>query len=288
MFYLLIILLQMKIITKLTDLNKAINKEKNLGFVPTMGSLHKGHKSLIKVSRKLTQKTLVSIFINPSQFNDKEDFESYPRNLAKDLELLKKLKVDIIYLPSINQIYKSKNFPKIILKKSQKILCAKFRKGHFEGVLDVLSRFIKLISPKMMFMGEKDYQQFFLVRDYISKKYDTIVYPCKTIRSANGVAISSRNKLLRKKDLKKSGLIAHKLMKLKRSIYKKNGVDSINTKKSKKLIKETKNSLIQKYSIKVEYLEFRNLINLNTNLNKKPFKLFVSYYLNNVRMIDNF
>ena len=278
----------MKIITKLTDLNKAINKEKNLGFVPTMGSLHKGHKSLIKVSRKLTQKTLVSIFINPSQFNNKEDFESYPRNLAKDLELLKKLKVDIIYLPSINQIYKSKNFPKIILKKSQKILCAKFRKGHFEGVLDVLSRFIKLISPKMMFMGEKDYQQFFLVRNYISKKYDTIVYPCKTIRSANGVAISSRNKLLRKKDLKKSGLISRKLMKLKRSIYKKNGNDNINTKKSKKLIKETKNSLIKKYNIKVEYIELRNLINLNTNLYKKPFKLFVSYYLNNVRMIDNF
>ena len=278
----------MKIITKLTDLNKAINKEKDLGFVPTMGSLHKGHKSLIKVSRKLTQKTLVSIFINPSQFNNKEDFESYPRNLAKDLELLKKLKVDIIYLPSINQIYKSKNFPKIILKKSQKILCAKFRKGHFEGVLDVLSRFIKLISPKMMFMGEKDYQQFFLVRDYISKKYGTIVYPCKTIRSSNGVAISSRNKLLRKKDLKTSGLIAHKLMKLKRSIYKKNGNNSINTKKSKKLIKETKNSLIKKYNIKVEYIELRNLINLNTNLYKKPFKLFVSYYLNNIRMIDNF
>ena len=278
----------MKIITKLTDLNKAINKEKDLGFVPTMGSLHKGHKSLIKVSRKLTQKTLVSIFINPSQFNNKDDFESYPRNLTEDLELLKKLKVDIIYLPSINQIYKSKNFPKIILKKSQKILCAKFRKGHFEGVLDVLSRFIKLISPKMMFMGEKDYQQFFLVRDYISKKYDTIVYPCKTIRSANGVAISSRNKLLRKKDLKTSGLIAHKLMKLKRSIYKKNGNNSINTKKSKKLIKETKNSLIKKYNIKVEYIELRNLINLNTNLYKKPFKLFVSYYLNNIRMIDNF
>ena len=278
----------MKIITKLTDLNKAINKEKDLGFVPTMGSLHKGHKSLIKVSRKLTQKTLVSIFINPSQFNNKDDFESYPRNLTEDLELLKKLKVDIIYLPSINQIYKSKNFPKIILKKSQKILCAKFRKGHFEGVLDVLSRFIKLISPKMMFMGEKDYQQFFLVRDYISKKYGTIVYPCKTIRSSNGVAISSRNKLLRKKDLKTSGLIAHKLMKLKRSIYKKNGNNSINTKKSKKLIKETKNSLIKKYNIKVEYIELRNLINLNTNLYKKPFKLFVSYYLNNVRMIDNF
>ena len=278
----------MKIITKLTDLNKAINKEKNLGFVPTMGSLHKGHKSLIKVSKKLTQKTLVSIFINPSQFNNKDDFESYPRNLTKDIELLKKLKVDIIYLPSINQIYKSKNFPKIILKKKQKILCAKFRKGHFEGVLDVLSRFIKLISPKMMFMGEKDYQQFFLVRDYISKKYGTIVYPCKTIRSTNGVAISSRNKLLEKKDLKTSGLIARKLMKLKRSIYKKNGIDSINIKKSKKLIKETKKSLIKKYSIKVEYIELRNLINLNTNLYKKPFKLFVSYYLNNIRMIDNF
>ena len=278
----------MKLITKITDLNKAVNKEKKLGFVPTMGSLHKGHEFLIKKSKKLCKKTLVSIFINPSQFNNKNDFKNYPRNLDKDIKILRKLKVDIVYLPSINQVYKSNKFPKIILNKTQKILCAKFRKGHFEGVLDVLNRFVNLISPKMMFMGEKDYQQFFLVREYISKRYSTIVYNCKTIRSGNGVAISSRNKLLSKTQFKTSGLIANNLLKLKRSISKKNGIHSINSTKSKELIKKTKRSLTKKYGIKIEYIECRNLINLSANLNKKPFKLFVSYFLNHVRLIDNF
>ena len=278
----------MKLITEITDLNKAVNKEKNLGFVPTMGSLHKGHEFLIKTSTKLCKKTLVSIFINPSQFNNKNDFRNYPRNLKKDLKILRKLNVDIVYLPSTNQIYKSDKFSKITLKKKQKILCAKFRKGHFEGVLDVLNRFIKLISPKLMFMGEKDYQQFFLVRDFISKKYHTIVYCCKTIRSTNGVALSSRNKLLNKTEFKTAGLIANKLSKLKRFITKKNGTYFINDKKSKELIKKTKESLTKKYDIKIEYMECRNLLDLSTNLNKKPFKLFLSYFLKNIRLIDNF
>ena len=167
MFYLLILLLQMKLIKQITDLNKAISKEKELGFVPTMGSLHKGHQSLIKVSKKRCKKTLVSIFVNPTQFNNKDDYKTYPKNLNNDLKTLKRLKVDFVYLPTVNQIYKDLSLTKIILKKSQKILCAKSRKGHFEGVLDVLNRFVKLISPKMMFMGEKDYQQFFLVKNYI-------------------------------------------------------------------------------------------------------------------------
>ena len=158
----------MKLIRHITDLNKAINKENKLGFVPTMGSLHKGHEFLIKNSKKLCKKTLVSIFINPTQFNNKNDFKSYPRDLINDLKFLKKLKVNFVYLPTIKQIYKDKKLFKIKLKNNQKILCAKFRKGHFEGVLDVLNRFVKLISPKIMFMGEKDYQQFFLVRDFIS------------------------------------------------------------------------------------------------------------------------
>ena len=168
----------MKLISQITDLNKAIHKENDLGFVPTMGSLHKGHEFLIKTSQKFCKKTLVSIFVNPTQFNDKNDYKNYPRSLSKDLKILKRLKVDFVYLPTVNQVYKERKLSKITLKKSQKILCAKFRKGHFEGVLNVLNRFIKLISPKMMFMGEKDHQQFFLVRDFISKKYATRVYSC--------------------------------------------------------------------------------------------------------------
>ena len=278
----------MKLIRQITDLNKAFNKQKDLGFVPTMGSLHKGHELLIKTSKKLCKKTLVTIFVNPNQFNNKNDFKNYPRNLSKDLKILKRLKVDLVYLPSINQIYKNKKLPKIILKKSQKILCAKFRKGHFEGVLDVLNRFVKIISPKKMFMGEKDYQQYFLVQDFISKKYTTKVYPCKTVRHQNGMALSSRNKLLNKTDLKTSGLIANQLIKLKSTIYKRNKLKVISSKKIKKLIQKTKVNLIKKFDIKIEYMECRNLSKLTTNLQNKPFKLFVAYYLNNIRLIDNF
>jgi len=278
----------MKLIKQIADLNKAINKENEIGFVPTMGSLHKGHEFLIKVSKIRCKKTLVSIFVNPTQFNNKDDYRDYPKNLSRDLKILKRLKVDYVYLPTIKQVYNEKKLSKITLKKSQKILCAKFRKGHFEGVLNVLNRFVKLISPKMMFMGEKDHQQFFLVKNFVSKKFKTQVISCKTIRNSNGMALSSRNKLLNRADLKSAGSIANRLFELKCLLCKKNGFNDIGQKKSKELIKKLKVYLIKKYNIKIEYLECRNLINLSTNLHNKPFKLFVSYYLNNIRLIDNF
>ena len=288
MFYLLIVLLQMKLIRKKSDLIKAISNTNKLGFVPTMGSLHKGHEYLIKVCKTKCQKTLVSIFVNPTQFNDKNDYQKYPRNLSKDLKILKRLKVDYVYLPTVNQVYKKKRLPKITLTKSQKILCASFRKGHFEGVLNVLNHFLKLISPQMMFMGQKDYQQFFLVQNFFSKKYTTQIHSCRTIRNSNGMALSSRNRFLNKANLKTSGLIANKLSRLKQTIINKNELDNKGSKKLKELIQKTKKYLIGKFDIKIDYLECRNLINLSTNLNNKPFKIFIAYYLNNVRLIDNF
>ena len=274
-------ILQMILIKKIIDLNKAIQKEKGLGFVPTMGSLHKGHEALIKNSQKKCKKTLVSIFVNPTQFNNKNDYKNYPRSLIKDLKILKNLKVDYVYLPTVNQIFKDKTLPKFLLNKSQKILCAKFRKGHFEGVLDVLNRFVKLILPKTIFMGEKDYQQFFLVKNFIEKNYKTKVYSCKTTRDSNKVALSSRNALLNKTNMSQLSLITNELLDLKNTIYQ-------NKSNSKKLIFALKKDLIKKYKIKIEYLECRNLINLGTNLDTKSFKLFVAYYLNKVRLIDNF
>jgi pantoate--beta-alanine ligase len=277
----------MKLIKRTNNLYSTIRKENNLGFVPTMGCIHKGHESLIKISKKRCKKTLVSIFVNPTQFNDKKDYRSYPKNINKDLKTLKKLKVDFVYLPTVNQIYKKK-LSKIVLKKSQKILCAKFRKGHFEGVIDVLDRFIRLISPKIIFMGEKDYQQYFLVKNFISKRYHTNIYRCKTIRDSNGLALSSRNILLDKKSIKTAGLIANKLIKLKHLLKKKNKHRFFDTKKLSELIKKTKLIFTNKFNIKIEYLECRNLINLNNNIHNKPFKIFIAYYLNNVRLIDNF
>ena len=280
MFYLLILILQMKLIRQINDLNKAIGNQKELGFVPTMGSLHKGHASLINSSKRKCKKTLVTIFVNPTQFNNANDFKTYPRNLNEDIKLLKILKVDFLYIPTVSQIYNNKKRKVTRLKKSQKILCAKFRKGHFEGVLDVLSRFTNIIKPKNIFMGEKDYQQFFLVRNFIERKYKTKVIACKTIRDVNKVALSSRNSLLDLENLNKDGEISLALIKLKNLIN--------NNMKDKKLIKKIKIDLIKKFKIKIEYLECRNLINLNTNLKNKPFKLFVAYYLKGVRLIDNF
>jgi len=280
MFYLLILLLQMKLIRQITDLNKAISNQNELGFVPTMGSLHKGHVSLINLSKHNCKKTLVSIFVNPTQFNNANDFKSYPRDLDKDIQLLKNSKVDYLYLPTVSQIYINKESNKNRLNKSQKILCAKFRKGHFEGVLDVLSKLTNLIKPSKIFMGEKDYQQFFLVRKFIEKKYKAKVIVGKTIRDTNKVALSSRNSLLDLESFKKAGKISLVLIKLKNQIKKDI--------KDKKLIKKIRRDLIKKFKIKIEYLECRNLINLNTNLQNKPFKLFVAYYLNGVRLIDNF
>ncbi|MDB2485985.1 pantoate--beta-alanine ligase [Pelagibacteraceae bacterium] len=280
MFYLLIFLLQMKLIKLKTDLIKAIEFDKRLGFVPTMGSLHEGHKKLVKTSQKKCKKTLVSIFINPTQFDNKKDFKTYPKNLKKDLNYLKILKVDYVYLPTVKQIYWKKN-DKIKLNKLQKILCAKFRKGHFEGVLDVLDRFIELISPQKMFMGEKDFQQFFLVKNFIENKYNTKVYVCRTIRNKKKLALSSRNSLLNKQSFTASEIITKKLLKLKKEIVK-------NTKNYKKLIFNFKKELSKNFDIRIEYLECRNTHNLSTNILNKPFKLFVAYYIDNVRLIDNF
>ena len=270
----------MKLIKEINDLNKALNKVEKLGLVPTMGNLHKGHEALIKNSQKKCKKTIVTIFVNPTQFNNQKDYKNYPRSLNKDLKILKRLKVDYVYLPLIDQIF-NEHLPKILLNKSQKILCAKFRKGHFEGVLDILNRFTKLILPKSIFMGEKDYQQFFLVKDYIEKRYKTKVYACKTIRDINMIALSSRNNFLNKTNLNTLSLITNKLINLRKKIY-------INKAKSKKLIHTLRKELITKYKIKIEYLECRNTVNLSTKIKTKSFKLFISYYLNNVRLIDNY
>ena len=281
MFYLLILLLQMKLIRHITDLNKAIKNNQNLGFVPTMGGLHKDHESLIKKSLKKCDKTLVSIFVNPKQFNSSLDYKSYPRNLNKDIRILKKLKVDFVFMPSVNEIYSYKKNPKFKLNKTDKILCAKFRKGHFEGVLDIMNRFIDLIMPKYIFMGEKDFQQLFLVKKYFKKKYNSKIVMCSTIRDKNKVALSSRNYLLDVKDLNIAGFISKILIKFKIKLRN-------NKKKNNLLVKNIKKEIVEKYKVKIDYLEVRNVTNLKTNLKNKRYKIFIAYFLNKIRLIDNF
>jgi pantoate--beta-alanine ligase len=172
----------MKIIKSFKVLRKEINFNESIGFVPTMGSLHKGHLSLIKIAKKKTKKVIVSIFVNPTQFNDKKDFDKYPRNSKKDIFILKKLKIDFLFFPTQKEIYQKGINKKIKIKKIDKVLCAKYRKGHFEGVLAVINRLLSNINSKYLFLGEKDFQQIYLTKKYLKKKFNTKIISCKTIR----------------------------------------------------------------------------------------------------------
>ena len=210
----------MIIFKSINKLNKVVNFKANIGFVPTMGALHKGHISLIKSSKKICKKTLVSIFINPSQFDRKADLNKYPKNLKKDIKILKKIKVDYLLIPKVNDLYKLKKDKKIKLKKREKIMCALHRPGHFEGVLAVINQFLIKLKPKYMFLGEKDYQQLFLIKNFIKNNFKTKIYAGKTIRSKDKIALSSRNNLLNNSDLKKSSFIAKSLINFKKRLKK--------------------------------------------------------------------
>ena len=271
----------MKIILNNSILQKTLGPFNDIGFVPTMGGIHKGHLSLIKKSIKLNKKTIVSIFINTKQFNDIEDLKSYPSNIKKDLAILKKIKkLDFIYIPKFKDIYDSKKKSNIKINKKDKILCAKYRKGHFEGVLDVMNRLTSLIRPKMIFMGKKDFQQFFLVKKFIEKKFNTKVISCKTIRNKNKLALSSRNFLLNKDELKNVEKISKTFLNLKNKIKNSKNINSF--------LQKSKNDLEKFFNIKIEYLENRNTKNLAISNKYKGSKIFLSYYYKNIRLIDNF
>ena len=212
----------MKIFKNKYKLKNEILNIKNLSFIPTMGGLHKGHISIIKKSKKYKGKNLVSIFVNPKQFNEKKDFLNYPSNMKKDLAMLKSLKVDLVYIPSFKDIFSFNVQNKLFLDKFSKKLCGKSRKGHFKGVLNVVNRFLEIIKPKYIFLGKKDYQQSYLISKHILKnKINTKIIHCKTIRENNGVASSTRNENLSKNQF----LIAsnvYKYIKNKKRSFKKN------------------------------------------------------------------
>ena len=266
----------MKIFKDKHSLKKEILKAKGISFVPTMGGLHKGHISLIKKSKKTKLKTLVSIFVNPKQFNQKKDFKSYPRNQKKDLKILRNLKVDYLYLPSIKDIYSFKPNNKVFLDKFSKQLCGKYRKGHFRGVLNVVNRFLDIIKPKKLLMGRKDFQQLYLVKKHtIKRKIKTKIVECETIREKNGVACSSRNFKLNLRQKKVASKIYFYLKKIK------NKFNYINPSILKKEIKKLGAN-------KIDYIEFYNIKNFKKSKKiDKNNRIFIAYFLNNVRLIDN-
>jgi len=268
----------MKIFKDKKSLIKEISNYKNLSFVPTMGSLHKGHISLIKKAKKKRGKIIVSIYVNPKQFNSKTDFKKYPKNLTKDLNILKKEKIDYLYLPSTNDIYNFRSNLPIYLHHFSKKLCGKFRPSHFKGVVNVVNRFLQIIKPKYMFLGIKDLQQLILIKLHVKKNnIKTKIIPCDTIRGSTGIALSSRNARLSNNQTKIASKVV-KLLKINKSKLIKN--------KSNNLKKNLINKLINLGVNKVDYLEVVNINKFHVVKNFKE-KIFIAYYLGNVRLIDN-
>ncbi|MGA9572602.1 MAG: pantoate--beta-alanine ligase [Lysobacterales bacterium] len=172
-------------------------RDKPLGFVPTMGALHPGHLSLVKASRKGDALTVVSVFVNPTQFDDKTDFDKYPADSRSDLEQLESAGVDIVLLPDARQIYTDNYRFKVTESDFSRRLCGAHRPGHFDGVLTVVMRLLNLVKPDNAYFGEKDYQQLQLIRDMVSAFFMPVnIVGCDTVREADGLAMSSRNQHL--------------------------------------------------------------------------------------------
>tara|TARA_Y100000590_G_C15600562_1_gene969858 strand:- start:515 stop:1324 length:810 start_codon:yes stop_codon:yes gene_type:complete len=269
----------MKIILNKNRLIKLIKNEKNLGFVPTMGAIHGGHISLIKRSISQCNKTVVSIFINRSQFNKKSDYTRYPRDLNSDINKIKKLNIDYLFIPAQKQMYPNGVNKNIRVSKFSKKLCGKFRPGHFKAVVDIIDRFIKIIRPTNIYLGEKDMQQLKIIEHYIKKNnVKTKIVPCKTIREKNGLALSSRNFLLSIKEKEIAASIYKFLFKEKNKLIK-----------NKKYLKKIKRTIF-KYGVnKIDYIEILDINKIIKPYRKfKKYKIFIAYYIGKVRLIDNF
>lgn len=265
-------------------LNKSEIKDKKIGLVPTMGALHKGHISLVKKSKRISDFTIVSIFINPTQFSCYEDFKSYPQTQTEDIKKLKKEKVDMIFIPDKKQIYPKEFSTHIFLKKFDNMLCSKKRKNHFAGVANIIVKLFNLCKPNYAFFGEKDYQQLLIIKKLVADfNIDVKIHSIKTIRDENGLALSSRNKLLDNKQYKIAGninKIINNELKFKKPL-------------AKNYIKSIKRKLILKGISKIEYLEIRTARNLrlikdNEEIANKQCRIFIAVYLGKVRLIDNF
>lgn len=173
------------------------NQGKSIGLVPTMGALHEGHLSLIDASLKTNDITVISIFVNPTQFNDKNDFDNYPRDLDKDLELIRLKGCDLVFNPSEKEMYPEKDPRVFNFGTLDKYMEGKYRPGHFNGVAQIVSRLFTIIEPDKAYFGEKDFQQLAIIKNLVKQQNLPVeIIPCPIVRESDGLAMSSRNRLL--------------------------------------------------------------------------------------------
>jgi pantoate--beta-alanine ligase len=255
----------------------------SLGFVPTMGALHKGHVSLLKKSKAACETTISSIFINPTQFNNADDFKKYPVTLEQDIFILEKNGCDILFLPDVNEMYPEgtvlkKHFDLGYLKT---ILEGKFRPGHFQGVCQVVNRLLELVTPTHLFVGQKDYQQCMIIKRLIEiQNFNTELIICPTLREESGLAMSSRNMRLNEQEKEYASEIYRTLL----SIQQKIKPGSLHC-----LKKEATEHLIKK-NFKPDYLEIADAKNLNPVVEWDGITdlvILAAAFVSDIRLIDN-
>jgi len=180
-----------------TILDKVRGEGKSIGFVPTMGALHEGHLSLVERAGKETGFVVVSIFVNPTQFNDKGDLERYPRNLQKDVVLLSSTSCQLVFAPEAEEVYPEPDTRQFNFGTLEQVMEGKFRPGHFNGVAQVVSRLFDIVKPDKAFFGQKDFQQLAIIKEMVRRlKLNVEIISCPIVREADGLAMSSRNMLL--------------------------------------------------------------------------------------------
>jgi pantoate--beta-alanine ligase len=260
-------------------------KEKNLtiGFVPTMGALHEGHLSLIKCAKEKSDIVVVSIFVNPTQFNNSEDLENYPITLKDDIKLLEDEQCDILFCPETSEMYPEGNITKKYpLNGLDKGLEGEKRPGHFDGVCTIVHHLFDVVKPNKAFFGEKDFQQLAIIKHLVKiLALEIDIVNCPTVRDADGLAKSSRNKLLSASEREKASLIYESLKKAKSLFPEKEIVDI------KCMVENEIDGCKEMTLDYVEIVSPENLKPLEKSNTLEKAHILIAAYLGNVRLIDN-
>ncbi len=272
----------------INELNQALNnvgnQHKTIGFVPTMGALHEGHLSLIKRAQLECDVVVVSIFINPTQFNNREDFEKYPRLYNTDIKMLKESGAcDIVFAPDEKEMYPTPDHRRFDLGYFEEIMEGKYRPGHFQGVAQIVTKLFDIVKPHKAYFGKKDFQQLAVIRKIVKDlQYPIEIIGCEIIREPNGLAMSSRNLRLSKSDFDNAGIIFNTLNAAKNWIKENIALEEIKTR--------VKNQIEAIPPFKVEYIEIVDSCTLLpvTNINNhRSIHCCIAVYCNDVRLIDN-
>ncbi len=276
-------MLILKTKNKLSSYLSALTTQSTIGFVPTMGALHAGHLELLQQAKKQCSIVVCSIFVNPTQFDNKEDFNNYPDTLSKDLTQLEKINCDVVYTPNATDLYegneKAKHFEFAGLENEME---GKFRKEHFDGVATIIEKFFAIIKPQKAYFGQKDLQQLLIVKSLTKQlNLPVEIIGIPTVREENGLAMSSRNKLLNKEQLQKATLLYKSLLMCKKE------QDTFPISVLKNMISEN----FQKESdMELEYIEFANANTLKTISSfqeKGENAVCIAAFVGGVRLIDN-